>query len=209
MANSLDLIEYKKTLKLTEEQHEILIGTLLGDATIPKQKNNTLYNIKFEQKAANKEYVDHLYGIFKPWVGTEPKIREIRGGGAKDRQSIWFRTYRHSAFTFYYNEFYRDGKKVVPKLVHRYLTPRSLAYWFMDDGGRAKSEYRLSSHAFSHSDNEMLKLALIQLGLTGTNLRKDGSHVYLAILTGSCRKFEELVQPFILPCMKYKLISKY
>ena len=32
------LIEYKKTLKLNAIQKEILVGTLLGDATIAKTK---------------------------------------------------------------------------------------------------------------------------------------------------------------------------
>lgn len=56
---------YKRNLVLSELQREVLIGTLLGDATIPKQKNNTNYNIKFEQSKKNEEYVQHLYMIFK------------------------------------------------------------------------------------------------------------------------------------------------
>jgi hypothetical protein len=33
--------------------------------------------------------------------------------------------------------FIRDGKKCVPEgLIRDHLTPRGLAYWFMDDGGK-------------------------------------------------------------------------
>lgn len=43
------LIVYKLALKLTLIQRDIIVGTLLGDSTIPKQKDNSDYNIKFEQ----------------------------------------------------------------------------------------------------------------------------------------------------------------
>ena len=55
---------YKKTLKLTDLQRDIIIGTLLGDSSIAKQKTKS-YNIKFEQKLENKEYIIHLFLIFK------------------------------------------------------------------------------------------------------------------------------------------------
>ena len=29
------------------------------------------------------------------FVGTPPQVRDIRGGGARYRQSIWFQTYSH------------------------------------------------------------------------------------------------------------------
>lgn len=80
---------YKENLKLSELQHEILVGTLLGDATIPKQSGLRNHNVKFEQKIANADYVNHLYANFKDFVGTGPAIRNIRGGGgAVDRQSL-------------------------------------------------------------------------------------------------------------------------
>lgn len=56
---------YKANLVLSKFQREVLIGTLLGDATMPKQKNKTSYNIKFEQSIKNEEYINHLYDLFK------------------------------------------------------------------------------------------------------------------------------------------------
>ncbi len=59
------LILYKKKLHLTKIQREIIIGTLLGNATMPKQKKGNNYNIKFEQKLENNEYIYNLYENFK------------------------------------------------------------------------------------------------------------------------------------------------
>jgi hypothetical protein len=131
MGHALD--RYKEGLVLTDIQKDILVGTLLGDASMQAMKDNEQSNVKFEQKIGQKDYVNHLFEQFHEWVGTPPSVRDIKGGGATDRQSIWFRTYRHPAFTEYKKLFYRvddSGKqyKIVPENISELLTPRALAY---------------------------------------------------------------------------------
>ena len=217
----IQLIEYKKTLQLTSIQKEILIGTLLGDATISKSKSIAL-NVKFEQKLANQEYINYLYEIFEPYVGTPPRVRNITGGGAKDRQSIWFRTYRHIDFKFYYDLFYRKTnpnncadlrKKRVPKLIHKFLTPRALAYWFMDDGSyyynKSKNSqtkvYYLNTQGFSYEDIKILKKALKFKFNFDTNIYRDRKYYLLYIQPQSTDDFRKLVRSFILEIFDYKL----
>lgn len=58
------LAEYKKELQkkgLTETQKDILIGTLLGDASMQAMTGNQLSNIKFEQNISQIKYIEHLY----------------------------------------------------------------------------------------------------------------------------------------------------
>lgn len=216
------LIEYKKTLKLNTIQKEILVGTLLGDSTIAKSKGIAL-NVKFEQKLANREYLNHLYHIFEPYVGTPPKVRNItdnllRGGG-KDRQSIWFRTYRHIDFKFYYDLFYIKEnstdlrKKRVPKLIHKFLTPRALAYWFMDDGSyyynKSKTTqqkvYYFNTQSFSYQDIKILKKALKLNFNFDTNIYKDRTYYLLYIQPQSKDDFIDLIKSFIIETFDYKL----
>lgn len=209
------LIEYKKRLKLNLVQKDILIGTLLGDATIIKQTNKTNFNIKFEQKIFNSDYINHLYEIFEPYVGTPPRIRNIKGGGAQDRQSIWFRTYRHIDFKFYYDLFYIEDsktllkKKRVPQNIHKFLTAKALAYWFMDDGTKFTKNnnnyYYLSTQSFPLEDQKILVKALKRNFNLTINIHKDRSKYKLYILTISNVKFIELIKDFIHPCFVYKL----
>lgn len=205
------LIEYKKTLKLNAIQKEVLVGTLLGDATIAKTKTVAL-NVKFEQKLANKKYINHLYEIFEPYVGTPPKVRNITGGGAKDRQSIWFRTYRHIDFKFYYDLFYIKNnstdlrKKRVPKLIHKFLTARALAYWFMDDGSyfynKSKNTkqkvYYFNTQSFCYEDIKILKKALKFNFNFDTNIYKDRTYYLLYIQPQSKDDFINLIKSFII-----------
>jgi len=210
----IKLIEYKKTLKLTTLQKEILVGTLLGDATIAKTKA-IAFNVKFEQKLAAKDYVNHLYETFEPYVGTPPRVRNITGGGAKDRQSLWFRTYRHIDFKFYYDLFYRQ-KKRVPKLIHKFLTPRALAYWFMDDGSyyynKSKTHpevkqkvYYFNTQSFSYEDIKILKKAFKFNFNFDTNIYKDRIYYLLYIQPQSTDEFRKLIKPFLIETFDYKL----
>jgi hypothetical protein len=214
----LKLIEYKKTLSLNAIQKEILVGTLLGDATIAKNKT-VAFNVKFEQKLANENYINHLYEIFEPYVGTPPKVRTITGGGAKDRKSIWFRTYRHIDFKFYYDFFYRKDnatdfrKKRVPKLIHKFLTPRALAYWFMDDGSysyqksknKKQKVYYFNTQSFCYEDIKILKKALKFNFNFDTNIYRDRTYYLLYIQPQSKDDFMNLIKSFILEIFHYKL----
>jgi hypothetical protein len=204
MANSKELMLLKSRLFLNGIQREVLLGTLLGDATIIAQKGNSNHNIKFEQRIAKREHVDHLYEIFQDWVGAPPAVRDIKGGGAKDRQSVWFKTYRQPEISYYRKVFYPDGKKVVPKLPDGWLTPRVLAYWFMDDGAKKYKSYQLSSNGFTLDDNRLLQVGLAQLGIE-TTIQYDSGQSYIYVRTRSGVKFYDLVFPFMVPCMVYKL----
>lgn len=208
------LIKYKKQLKLQKFQREILVGTLLGDASMISSKTSS-YSIKFEQKLMAAEYVDHLYEMFQEFVGTPPRVRNITGGGANDRQSIWFRTYKHPSFKFYYDIFYpklnkdeqKRCKKSVPKIIHRLLTSRALAYWFMDDGTFSKlhKSYTFSTHGFDLSDQKILVNALkVNFGINAS-IHKDGSYYKLYIKSESKQIFVYLIRPFIHPYFNYKL----
>ena len=105
------------------------------------------------------------------FVGTPPQVRNIRGGGARDLQCIWFQTYSHTDLKFYDEIFYPiheykgyRRKKRVPKDIHKILTPRALAYWFMDDGSyrtrKAKRYYVLNTQSFIFEDQQTLVQSL-------------------------------------------------
>lgn len=214
----LALEQYKATLpKFNQKQKNIIVGTLLGDSTLQRSKAfKPLYNIKFEQKADNKSYLDSIHYDFEDWCGSPPKwyVKESR-----IIKSYWFKTYGHRAFDFYADQFYRiDEKtekrtKVVPKLIHRWLNEESLAYWFMDDGNKDKNTaYVLNTQGFTLRENESLADALGKSFKFNVNIHKNNNYrtgkkgYRLYIPARSRDDFTEIVYPHIIPCFKYKLI---
>jgi len=211
-----ELQAYKNTLQLTQEQKEIIVGTLLGDSSMSLRQNKPHYSIKFEQKSLSKGYVYHLYDIFKPFVGTGPSERWIQK--EEGRKAIWFRTYQHDQFIFYYNLFYShiDGKlqakKIVPKNIGNYLTERGLAYWFMDDGTcwvqnstTKKVNYIFNTHGFEKHECNLLAEVLRKKFEIKCTVVKDKTYFRIYVLIESTERLRELMEPYIHETFKYKL----
>jgi hypothetical protein len=94
--NSSNLKSYKESLSpLNLHTINIIRGGLLGDLTGIRRLTSPTDSIKVEQKLDRKDYVDHYYNVLYDFTGSPPLIRNIKGGGAADRKSYWFRTYGH------------------------------------------------------------------------------------------------------------------
>lgn len=203
-----EIEDQKKKLKLTKEQREILVGILLGDAHLETQNGGRTYRVKMEQSDKHKEYLFHLYEIFKEWVLTPPQFRIREYPSGKKSIHWWFQTVSHGAFRFYAHQFYREGKKTVPKLIHRWLKPRSLAYWFMDDGSIKWSKSKaviLNTHAFSPNEIKRLLRTLSEVYQLEVYPRKQKDGVQIVISGKTLHRFLEIVEPYLHPSMRYKL----
>lgn len=215
------LTEYKKTLSLNQLQKSVLIGTLLGDASMSSNSGKAIYSVKFEQKLTQVDYINHLYTIFSPYVGTPPRNRVINNSfHIAPGASCWFRTYSHISLKFYYDLFYlgisdKTKVKVVPKNIVDYLDPIALAYWFMDDGTSAKiiskkdnaitMSFVLSTQGFSYKDQLILIAALEKKFGIYSSLHKDKKFHRLVIRTESCAVFLNIIKPYIQPSFLYKI----
>jgi hypothetical protein len=199
--------QYKRGLKLSQEQREVLIGLLLGDAHLETQNQGRTYRLKIEQSLKHQDYVQHLYEIFKPWVLTppQPKERSCRGHTS---WNCWFQTVSHGAFRFYAHQFYVDGQRRVPRLVHRWLTPRALSYWFMDDGSMKSRQSKgviLNTQSYTLNDVQRLVDVLQKkFGLQAKpRKQKEGFQIYIS--GKSFETFRELVEPHLIDSMLYKM----
>lgn len=227
--NTQKLREYKKGLKLTQEQREALLGILLGDGHLETQNGGRTYRLVIEQTRHSEPYIQHLYELFQPWVLTPPKLTKRNTG-----DHLFFRTISHSAFRFYGKLFYSNigGEKVIPKHLHKYFSDRALAYWYMDDGarkGRNRSGKRIHTEGFEESHVRQLCKALNVYGVETTVQRQkkrqkkkkwsadrtDSNpipreseiswHYILYITAQGDRVFTEKVKPYIIPFFEYKL----
>ena len=200
--------EHKKTLKLSDEQREVLVGILLGDACLESQNGGRTFRVKVEQSASHEAYVRHLHTLFGPWVLSPPREKECKASNGTVTKSWTFNTVSHPAFRFYAHQFYADGRKKVPRLIHRWLTRRGLAYWFMDDGSMKSKQSKgviFNTHGFIKPDVERLAKVLQDLFFLQASPRKqsDGWQIYVS--GASYGAFLPQVQPYIIAQMQYKL----
>jgi hypothetical protein len=196
------------SLKLSSIQKEVLHGTLLGDACLEWSKDHRAARIKFEQSGRHRDYLFHLHELFRPFVKGEPVARVRKCSSGVDCESYLFQTIKHGCFRFFGQQYLAGSSKAVPKLIHRWITPRSFAYWFMDDGSIKSRESKgvlLNTQAFQPSDVDRLIEALQnRLGLIASRRRqRDGLQIYIS--GKSYDRLVELLGPFVVESMRYKL----
>ena len=202
---------YKETLKLSDLQKEVLIGVLLGDGHLETQNGGRTYRLKIEHSFLQKDYVDWLYQIFKEWVTTPPRERtQIVLGVPYNKYG--FSTLSHGAFRFYAQQFYQNKKKVLPKAIHKWLSPIAMAVWYMDDGSIKSNRHRaliINTQSFSIPDLKRLIIIFKDKYGIEMKLRKQSRksiEIYQLITTSdTVARFVDIIRPHILPSMHYKL----
>lgn len=205
---SNEIEKCKSTLRLSEEQKEVLIGILLGDATLETQNGGRTYRLKIEHSLKQKAYAEHLYKLFNDWARTKPWERKVTLPNGKTYTNIVFSTLSHSSLRFYAHQFYRGRVKVVPRLVERWLTPKAVAYWFMDDGSIKSKQSKgviFNTHGYQKHEIKRLIEVLLEKFHLEAKLRsqKEGYQIYVS--GKSYDNFTKLVLPHILPEMTYKI----
>lgn len=198
---------YKKTLRLTDAQRSIIVGTLLGDGHLETQNGRKTFRLKIEHTASQRSYVDWLYEQLQGWVLSAPASKPKCINGITTTH-FWFQTLSVIQFRFYGLQFYDEqGHKRVPKMIRRLLTPLALAVWCMDDGS-AKSKYHraliLNTHCFSRREITVLQTALLQRYGIESSIRTQKDGLQILISGEHARGFYEVIAPYMLPDFRYK-----
>ena len=205
---SKEIDNLKKEIKLTKIQRSIVIGLILGDGHLETQDGGKTYRLKVEHSIKQKDYVDWLYVQLESLVASRPKLK-MRNLGNKEYISYWFTTYSLGAFRFYAQKFYSNGKKIIPEIVSKLLDPLAMAIWFMDDGSFKSSRHRtFIIHTLGYSKQDLLKIKELFKKKFGIDIelhRQKVSKFRLYVFSRSAEKFRELVEPYIIPTLRYKL----
>lgn len=205
-------IPIKKSIHLTSQQKELILGSLLGDGAMRVGRGSVNANFKVEHGLRQKAYVEWKYHILRPFVFTKPKI-SYRYGPTKEPypKSWWFRTVRHPELStiyrkFYQGESYRCGRKIIPASLKKDLTPLALAAWIMDDGSYVKGSIELSTYAFTKTEICFLQDCLRKGFSVEASLVSDRDKGYRLYCTREgTKRLIEIVCPHIIPSMHYKI----
>lgn len=199
----------KASLKLTQQQRDVLVGLLLGDGHIERPYRTPRARLKVEQSEKSQEYVEWLYAIFREWVpgGIKKKSTFLRVTG-KTYVKHYFTTYSHETFLPYRSLFYDGRRKIVPKNIRELITPLGVATWFMDDGSIKSHQSRgsiISTHAFTENEIRLLCAILKEKFHLESwpRAQRDGVQIYIS--GTSAELFQQLLEPHVIASMRYKL----
>jgi len=132
---SLCMSNYSKlTFSLNEDQEQVLIGTVLGDGHLGSpNKVNPYFSTNCCIK--DKDYIWWKYNMLKSTeMFKRPPYEQTHHSFGKLRQVVELHSRASHSLLKYYNWFYPNGVKRIPREILDRLQPLGLAVWFMDDG---------------------------------------------------------------------------
>lgn len=133
---------------LTQNQRQVLYGTILGGSSIikPRRGRNCYLAMR------DKDY---------DWLAY--KTSELRSYFKMDENVIkqdktTFRCYSvaYPIFNEFHNDFYEDNKKVIRKRVLDLLTDVAWMIWFVDAGRKSKRKAYLRTQKFGEEGSEII-----------------------------------------------------
>ncbi|KAM7479218.1 hypothetical protein LguiA_027431 [Lonicera macranthoides] len=190
------------SLKLSKEQREILIGLLLGGLQIESDEERKNHSIRFqfnENSDIHSVLKIHIHDQYHEWLASFSRSPD----GGDDIPS-YFSTISHSYFGFYAEQFWPRGRPVIPKLIHRWLSPRVLAYWYMYGGYRTPSGDILLKLKGSQEGVDKIVKTLKTKSLD-FRVKRKGRVFWIGFLGSNSTWFWKLVEPFILDDLKVLL----
>lgn len=201
------------SLELTQEQHDIIIGTLLGDACIPyADHGNNYYRVSHSSRQYG--YLASLKEQMGEWVSSVGIRQDKKTVEHKTYYGYMFKTIHHPAFSDYRREWYRDSLrgsvpteylKAPPMAIFENLSDRSLAYWFFDDGCYTCGDLFLVFHFPLLVVDECVSVLNDRFGLTWRAIEGSAKNLYLLKLPRSeYRQFFERIVPYATPDLMYK-----
>lgn len=153
-------------MNMNKTLRDMLVGVILGDAHIKRTGSNKAF-IAFGQSKNKSEYIEYLHNIIKEGdlPMKEDPIKELKIFDSrynKTNYSLHFRTKSNEILRPLADTFLdENGRKIVPSNISDYLTPRSLAFWLMDDGQQVKKGgVTLCTDSFNNNEISILRQAL-------------------------------------------------
>lgn len=211
-------------MPLTQLQKDLIFGSLLGDGNLQTYSNGRTWRYRAIQKSEHSEHKEYLlnkYEILKNLCKAIPKENEILDKRTNKLIKRWsFNTLTNTSLKFFGNMFYRYDSnkqrwtKKVPLKIETFLNPRALAYFYMDDGALKwlghSNAMRICTENFNLEDIYRVKNALknlynIDTKLTKKKLKNEEIRFRILILEKSSNSFCELIKPYLIECMKYKV----
>lgn len=194
---------------MDNELLQLLIGSLLGDGSfVSSGKQTKNYYLSIAHGFKQKSYLEYKLSILSKH-NLASKISERTYVDKRFKEGKYteykIKTRLHPIFTEIRNKYYDEtGHKRVKYEFVKNIDALGLAIWYMDDGYVTKNSCIFSSCSFTIEEQEILsKILLDKFGLH-FSIGKNDNSMYLH--ASDFAKFAELVRPYIIDDMQYKLI---
>lgn len=202
--------------KLEKEKKSLLIALLIGDGTI---SNN--YVFKLSHSTHQREFLEWKINLLNESGIKNNGIKQYTSkcGYNIGKEVLYSQLSIIPTIKALRKSVYTPKKKITRKLLN-WLTPQGLAIWYMDDGhiNVNTSKQRSSiQHTIKIATcvDEQTALEIInyfkEVWDVNFRLFEEGTNTFsiASCCENDCSKFIQIVKPFIIPSLLYKIRNNY
>jgi recombination protein RecA len=191
----------------TNELRQLIIGSILGDGSLSKVaygKHNS--RLRVAHCLEQDEYCIWKSEILKKYnLLSQLRYDHTFDSRFKDPDYtiIKMSSVAHPIFTKYRQSCYNNDKtKSVNFSIMKNIDAFGLAIWYMDDGSRTASSMTLATNSFTLIELQLLVQVLKENFDLDFTIHKAGC---LYLKAEGWKRFVDLVDKYIVPCMRYKI----
>jgi heme/copper-type cytochrome/quinol oxidase subunit 2 len=184
----------------------VIIGSLLGDS-YANARTIEGTRISYRQSEVHIKYLFWLYEFFfeRGYCSNLKPRKYTRRLKDKEFYGYEFNTFTFRSFNWIHKLFYKNGVKYINPKLEFFLTPLALAIWIMDDGCWTGNGVRIATNCFKIEEVKILANILVKLYGLNYSIQNIGGHYSIYITKESVPKLRDIILPYIIPSMKYKL----
>lgn len=190
--------------KLTYEQEQFILGSLLGDLNISKPRKGYPHcRLAIVHSSKQQDLFMEKIKILGEFMGSYKENSYLDKRTNNTYYTLRGNSKAHPEFNRIYNLLYIDGvKTITQEYLNLIDSPIALAYWFMDDGDKTGI---LATNCFSEKEVDLIIQWLEEKWEIFCNKRRNKENFTIYIKAESRLRFEKLISPYIIPSMYYKL----
>lgn len=196
-----------------------LTGLIFGDGCIDKGVTKRAFSIK----SIDKNFIDKIKDDIESCTNFQISIKYTpahESCGCSHKESWELRIKAHPYFNKKYHHFYDDYRnRIASKEALNWITPNGIANWYMSDGyvclvGRTKGVIKnrridFCTDRYSLPVIESMKDMFDKRFNLQTSIIKRGKFYRLRVCQNSYEKFINLIRPYMIDTMMYKLYLGY
>jgi hypothetical protein len=204
--------------RLSERQREFILGSLLGDGTLPR-RNRSRAGFSVTHCESQWEYLALKRRMLGRWFSSEVECHPVGFAGSGRAQRA---RKVNSAYSVELSELrascYPEGKQALTQSWLNHVGVFGLAVFYLDDGvyhqkSPGRGSVRISCHNYGASGAALIQGKLMEYGLdtaidvdTRTEKYSPGLEpVSVRLRQDATRRFLRMIAPFVPPSLRYKL----
>jgi hypothetical protein len=190
----------------SDEQKEVIVGSVLGDGTLYDQAKGAFLRIK--HKEGQKEYLEYKMAILGEFISDAGIVYTETVAGGKTFGQFYACTVPNMYLKSLRKLSYQVSKRVISDLIPL-LGPLGLAILWCDDGSYMEKKMgSLYTLNFSWEDNQLLANYLeekfdIECYVKKWDDKKPYPYIYITV--NGMKVMKEIIRDYIPPSMLYKI----